>query len=225
MSKRVQTNANAIKGTQVRRSGFKTKIHADPEMKAFIDELIEKGKSEPAILKEVRNKFGDRAPSSQPLKNYVERYYPVEHFIPHHLNYNEALKRFDAYSKLVELAEEHWTRYQVFKEREMSMKIPNMVIQRELLAYKDVLTKMIDIEIKIGVRQGTVAPNVTLNQNNSVTNNISVNEERLDNAISDINELIAIEQTLSSYRANRRTINPEDIVEGEVRVQPESGQV
>lgn len=226
MSRLPQTLANAKKGSDLRKQGFATSIHQHEDIRSFVNQNLNEGRTDAFIYKEGVNKFGkDRMPSLPALHSYKKKHWiKGSDHVPAAFDYNQALMSYDAYKQLVELAKVHWDRYELYVEREKATKIPNQLIQRELLMYKDVLTKIIDIEIRIGVRQGTVSPTINFN-NNSVNNTINVDKESLDANIEDVEQLINLQLRLSKYRASSTSSDRGSTVEGEVISQSEPNDI
>lgn len=221
MSRTPQTLANATKGAEIKRLGFKTSIHRYEDIRVFVNTQLNEGRTVSYIYAEGVNKFGkERMPSKQALSSYRDKHWVAGNdSVSLHFDYAQALKNYDAYRQLVELAQVHWARYEMYVEREQTTKIPNQLIQRELLMYKDVLTKIIDIEIRIGVRQGTVAPTLNLTDN-SINNTINVDKETLNESIDTLEELIKLQSRLNTYRTPDGSSDSGDTTEGEIVSKP-----
>lgn len=209
MSRLPTALANAQKGSELRKRGFRSGIDANPDFKQYLITEWKKGTQVDTIWDDAANKWGkENIPSKTATYNWVKRHLPkeVEHDVVELSNkYIERMKEFDGYLHMLELAEEMWTRYTDFKTKEKQLNLPMASIQRELLAYRDTLRMIVELEIKLGLRAG-IADGQTNNFNQfNITNGGPMADlEAIDEqSVEELDRVIEFRNQVDSYREQR----------------------
>lgn len=155
---------------QSRKSGYKSVVFL-PELAAFkewLDEEISKGdKSANSIAMLAKKQFPDlNIPSAPTIKNYMDKHYVPKQVVavgysPKYLDY---VAKFDTYLKLLEAAQECWSRYLDAKNDPRKKHIGKGATWFD--KYTSLLQNILEIEIKLGIRNAIIVPKMTLNQLN-----------------------------------------------------------
>lgn len=213
------TALNLAKAQAVRKSGYKTGVHALPQFKQWFDTEYKDGaKTIQELRKEALQRFTEHSnqiPSVASLKSYVDNYLSeTVKVAPYTPQYHEHVRKFDSYLKLIELAKELLCRYEQAKQREQ------MVTSRKIMSldwaklYKETLNDIGDIEIKLGIRQGMIVPanfqQFNINNSSVNTNIVSVEKtggEEIEKAVKTLEDSGKIKELEISVREVARQRN------------------
>lgn len=203
MSKYPQTNANLAQAQAVRSSTYPTRIHELPDFKSWFDaEYAKGGKTINTLCREGANRFPRyKLPSIPRLRSYVEKYLSQPVIVaPYTPEYQEHIRNFDSYVKLIEAAKELLRRYNLAEQRESAMPSPGRVSRSHqwFETYLRTLQAIVEIEIKLGLRAGLMPGNISLNQIN--INNQAVVVASVQEVLADEAKLMDIRERLAKRR-------------------------
>lgn len=218
MSRQPQTQANLEKARSVRAQGFKTGIHADPELRAFIDgALAEGGKTVPTIYKLAANTFKRKIPSLRAVQNYVERYYEPQTQVVvanaaevYSTDYVKSMKAFDAYLNLVEAAAEAKLRYHEAKKIEPAgIGVKGLRSTVWFDRWSLLSQRVIEKEIELKVRFGSHLPEGSTFINDNSVHNTQINLGDVADVRTDDDRLASIRARLDARRGSVIEARPE----------------
>ena len=137
----------------IRARGYPTSIHTNPTFKKWFDAEYSKGSSVYSLYRQACEKWGkENVPSPPTLYNYVEKFLPFDKLLPFIPNYKEQIRSFDAYQELIELCKVMKERLNTHYEHEKKLGILIAEITKSFDIYAKTLNKLIEVEMKLGIR-------------------------------------------------------------------------
>lgn len=180
MSRLPSTKANAAKGTAIRAAGFQTGIHANPQVKEFIDTNYKNGKTITVIYRDGANKFSkDVMPSEAAIRNYIKNYLTKELTPPtvvevpvYAPNYLENIRNWDIYVKALDRVKVLTGLLDKEVERSGKVNFTSQIILELSKEIRETEKLVWEMEAKMGFRGANAATPVGITVNN---NSLTIN--------------------------------------------------